>query len=31
MGDKDNDDMVILPEEVFIRLAGKEPIEEVDL
>ncbi len=31
MGSGDNDDVVILPEDIFIKLAGEEPIEEVDI
>ncbi len=30
-GSGDNDDVIVLPEEIFIKLAGEEPIEEVDL
>ncbi len=30
-GEGDNDDVIILPHDVFIRIAGEEPIEEVDL
>ncbi len=29
-GEEDNDNVVVLPAEVFINLAGSEPIEEVD-
>ncbi len=31
MGSEDNDNVVVLPEERFIKIAGEEPIEEVDL
>ena len=30
MGDKDNDNVVVLPSHVFIRLANDDPIEETD-
>ncbi len=30
MGEEDNDNVVVLSSHVFIRLAGEEPIEEVD-
>jgi len=30
MGEEDNDNVVVLPPEVFIKLASDEPIEEVD-
>ncbi len=30
-GSEDNDNVIVLPEERFIRIAGEEPIEEVDL
>jgi len=31
MGKRDNDNVIVLPEEIFIKLAGEEPVEEVDL
>ncbi len=31
MGEGDNEDVIILPQELFIKLANEEPIEEVDL
>ncbi len=31
MGEEDNENVIILPKELFIRLANDEPIEEVDL
>ncbi len=31
MGEGDNKDVIVLPHNIFIRLAGKEPIEEVDI
>ncbi len=31
MGEGDNEDVIVLPHEVFIQLAGEEPIEEVDI
>jgi len=30
-GSGDNDDVIVLPNEIFIKLVGEEPIEEVDL
>ncbi len=30
-GEGDNDNVIILPHNVFVRIAGKEPIEEVDI
>ncbi len=31
MGSEDNDNIIVLPEERFIKLAVEEPIEEIDL
>ncbi len=31
MGNEDNDDVIVLPEDIFIKLAGDEPVEEIDL
>ncbi len=31
IGEGDNEDVIVLPHDVFIRLAGEEPIEEVDI
>ncbi len=30
-GEGDNEDIIVLPHKVFIKLAGEEPIEEVDI
>jgi len=30
-GEEDNEDIIVLPKELFIQLANEEPIEEVDL
>jgi len=30
-GEGDNEDVIVLPHEVFIQLAGEDPIEEVDI
>ncbi len=31
MGEGDNEDVIVLPQEIFIRLAGDEPIKDVDI
>jgi len=31
MGEGDNEDVVVLPHDVFVRIVGEEPIEEVDI
>ncbi len=30
-GEGDNEDVIVLPHDIFIRLAGEEPIEELDI
>ncbi len=30
MGEEDNDNVVVLPSHVFIKLASDEPIKEID-
>jgi len=30
MGEEDNDNVVVLPSQVFIKMTGKDPIEEID-